>query len=64
MKASIPILNTGNAQIDGFAEAVKQNLDSMTGQQKNAAKLLPLPSTATTAEIITRLNALLTRIQG
>lgn len=63
MKAAVPVLNTGNPEVDRFAEAVKGNLDSITGQQKNAVTLLPLASTATTAEIITRLNALLARIQ-
>lgn len=64
MKVAIPTLNTGNGDTDRFAEAVKTNLDSMTGQQKNAVKLLPLASTATTEEIITRLNELLRRLQG
>lgn len=64
MKQAIPSVSSGNGEVDRFAEAVKQNLDSITGQQKNAAKLLPLAATATTAEQITRLNALLARIQG
>jgi len=64
MKVAVPSLNTGNAEIDRFGEAAKQNLDRMTGQQKNAAKLSPLPSTASTAEQIARLNALLERLQG
>ena len=64
MKSAIPSLNTGSADVDRFADAVKTNLDSITGQQKNAVKLLPLAATATTAEMITRLNALLDRIQG
>lgn len=63
MKAAIPILNTGDPVVDRFAEAVKGNLDSITGQEKNATKLLPLAATATTADIINRLNALLARIQ-
>lgn len=63
-KVAIPPVNSGNAVIDRFAEAVKQNVDSITGQQKNAAKLKPLAATATTAEQIERLNALLDRIQG
>lgn len=64
MKTPIPPVSTGNPEVDRFAEAVKLNLDGITGQQKNATKLVPLASTATTAEIITRLNALLDRIQG
>lgn len=64
MKAAIPTLMTGKEDIDRFADAVKQNIDSITGQQKNITKLLPLASTATTDEQITRLNDLLERLQG
>lgn len=64
MKTAIPALNTGDADIDRFADAVKINIDGITGQQKNATKLLPLAGTATTAEMVSRLNALLDRIQG
>lgn len=64
MKPAIPAVLTGNGDVDRFAEAVKQTLDGMTGQQKNAAKLTPLPTTATGAEQIARLNALLDRLQG
>lgn len=64
MKAAIPNLISGNPDIDRFAEAVKQNVDGMTGQQKNIAKLVPLENTATTQEIIGRLNAILDRMQG
>jgi hypothetical protein len=64
MKPAIPAVTSGNGDVDRFADAVKQTLDGMTGQQKNATKLLPLASTATTAEQIDRLNALLDRLQG
>jgi hypothetical protein len=64
MKAPIPTLMTGNADVDQFAGAVKQNLDTLSGQHKNAVKLKALPSTATLAQVITQLNAILVRIQG
>ncbi|MCY1165186.1 hypothetical protein D9M73_50860 [compost metagenome] len=64
MKAAIPALMTPDADLSQFAAAVKQNVDSMTGQQKNAVKLVPLASTATLAEVITQLNAILDRMQG
>lgn len=64
MKAAIPVVHTGSQELDRFCEAVKQNVDGITGQQKNSTALIPLESTATTAEIITRLNAILARIQG
>lgn len=64
MKAAIPVVTTGNEELNRFFEAVKQNVDGITGQQKNSVKLSPLASTATMAEIIDQLNAILTRIQG
>lgn len=63
-KAAIPVLRSGTPAIDLFGEAVKQNLDQITGQQKNVAKMAPLPDTATLAEVIARSNALLARLQA
>lgn len=62
-KAAIPVVNTGNPEVDQAHAAIKQNMDQMTGQQKNVVKLVPLASTASTADIINRLNALLDRLQ-
>ena len=59
---AVPPLDGQNA--DMVADAVKQNIDRMTGQQRNAVQLKPLPATATLSACITRLNALLARIQG
>ncbi len=64
MKVAIPATNTGDDQVDRFAEAVKLNMESMMGQNKNSVKLSALPSTATNADIINQLNAILARIQG
>ena len=57
------ISGTGQPELDRFCQGVKQTLDSMTGQAKNVPTLQPLPTTATNAEIIDRLNALLDRLQ-
>ncbi|WP_294767259.1 hypothetical protein [uncultured Rhodoferax sp.] len=63
-KVAIPAPATGMPEVDRVLGALKQNVDSITGQEKNATKLKPLPPTATTAEQIARLNALLERLQG
>lgn len=63
-KAAIPEVRTGNQELDRALQAVKQNLDDITGQHKNAVKLKPLATTATTAEIVAQLNAMLERMQG
>ena len=63
MKVPIPTLYSGAPDLDQFATAVKDNLDFITGQRKNTVKLLPLPTTATLADVIARTNALLAAIR-
>lgn len=63
-KAAIPTLQTGTNDLDRFAEAVKQNLDTMTGQHKNVGRLEPLRPTATLADLIAAHNAVVERLQG
>lgn len=62
-KAAVPTLATPDATLGAFASAVKQNLDAITGQARGAKKLAPLPSTATLAQVVARLNELLERLQ-
>lgn len=62
MSAAVPTLSSGNQQIDAFAQAVKQNMDWLTGQQRNAPPLKPLASTATLAEVIEQVNQLQKRL--
>jgi hypothetical protein len=63
MKPAIPTAKTGKPDVDMALSAVKQTLDEMTGQARNSAQLQPLPDTASTADIIRQLNAILARIQ-
>lgn len=64
-KPAIPPVQSGNQAIDSFASAVKQSIDTMTGQFQNATPITPLdPSTATTADCARQLNLILERIQG
>ncbi len=63
-RAAIPELRTGNVELDRFAETVKQNMDDITGQNKNVAVLKPLPATATLFDLITEHNKVVTRLQG
>lgn len=62
MKAAIPVVTTGQQNLDRFCEAVKQNMDAITGQHKNAPVLTELTSTATLADVIEQLNLLHKRI--
>jgi hypothetical protein len=63
IKAAIPAVNTGSAEMDQFVAAVKQNIDAITGQARNVSKLPPLPQTATLTDVIARLNAITARLQ-
>jgi hypothetical protein len=47
----------------GFDEAVKENLEIITGRRPNVAKVAKLATTASTADIISKVNALLDRLQ-
>lgn len=64
MKPAIPIVRSGDAAVDRAFQNIKQTLDDMTGQQKNSVKLVALESTATLADVITQLNAMLARMQS
>lgn len=63
MSAAVPVLASGNEKLDAFAQAVKQNMDWLTGQQKNSPPLKPLAATATLAEVIEQVNQLQKRLQ-
>jgi hypothetical protein len=63
MKPGIPAVRTGQVDLDQALSAVKQTLDAMTGQARNAAPLAPLPASATLAQVVTRLNQLVDRLQ-
>jgi hypothetical protein len=62
-KAAIPIVRSGIQTVDLFAQAVKQNLEQIAGQKQNSQQLVALPSTATLAQVITQMNAILERLQ-
>ena len=63
MKQAIPSVRTGKPDLDQALSVVKQSLDEITGQTRNATPLQPLATTATLPEVITHLNAILARIQ-
>lgn len=63
MKQAIPATRTGQHQLDQALSAIKQNLDQITGQARGQERLAPLPSNATLAQVIERLNAIADRLQ-
>lgn len=62
-KAAIPVVRTQQADLDLAMSAIKQNLDAITGQARNVQRFAPLPATATLADVIERLNAVVARLQ-
>lgn len=62
-KPSIPTVPTTDSNLSRFVDAVKQTLDAMTGKARNVQRLEPLPPTATLAEVIERLNQVISRLQ-
>lgn len=63
-KAAIPVLRSGLVEVDRFAEVIKQNMDWLTGQQKNSPSVKALASTATLSEVIAEVNKIIRRIDG
>jgi hypothetical protein len=57
-KPAIPSPDTS-----GFDEAVKENLEIITGRRPKVAKIEKLATTATTADIITKINEVINRLQ-
>jgi hypothetical protein len=62
-KAAIPAVLTGKPDLDRALSSMKQNIDEITAQARNVTRLDPLPSTATLADVIERLNAVVARLQ-
>lgn len=62
-KPGLSTPKTGSAQLDQFLQAIKQTLDAITGQARNVERLEPLPTTATLAQVIARLNEIVARMQ-
>lgn len=63
MKAAIPTVRSGDPAVNHALDAIKQNIDAMTGQSRNSTALHPLASTATLADVIAQLNAILARLE-
>lgn len=62
-KAAIPSLHTGRPDLDRVLAATKQNLDAITGQARNVEKLEMLPTDASLADVIAKVNAIIDRLQ-
>lgn len=61
-RASVPVLVTQDRNLDAFAQAVKQNMDWLTGQHRNAPQPKKLPPSATLPELIEQYNKMVDRM--
>lgn len=61
-KVAIPVITSGNAEVDRFTQAAKQALDSITGQTQNSAKLMALTKDATPLQLVNLLNSVIKRL--
>ena len=62
-KAAIPVVRTGQPELDRALAAIKQNVDAIVGQARNVDKIDPLPANASLADVISRLNLIVERLQ-
>lgn len=62
-KPAIHTVRTGQFALDQTLAAIKETLDAITGQARNVQRLPPLESTATSEQIVERLNAITERMQ-
>lgn len=61
--SSIPVVQTGDQNTRMAHQRVKERLDIMAGLTKNTLPLDPLPTTASLADVISRMNEILERMQ-
>lgn len=65
MKADIPNVRSGTtSELVRFSDAVKQNLDQMKGVHKNTPRLESLPSGASLADCVAKINEIIDRMQA
>jgi hypothetical protein len=61
-KAGVPTHNSQDQALNRVLSALKQNVDEMTGQSRNAPALVTLPPTASLADVIATINKIIARL--
>lgn len=62
-KSAIPSIRTDDQALNRVLDAMKQNLDSITGQARNAPSIDFLPESASLSDVIAKVNAIIDCIQ-
>lgn len=63
-RVAVPLAKSGNNAVDRALEALTANVNGIVGQEPGASTLTRLSTTATQAEQIAQINALIDRLQG
>ncbi|CAB4135459.1 hypothetical protein UFOVP285_29 [uncultured Caudovirales phage] len=61
-KPSIPIVNFSDRTLNQAISAIKENIEIITGARNGIGEIAQLEPTATTAQIITKINEIITRL--
>jgi hypothetical protein len=61
-KPGIPIIQTQNRTMDLVFSAMKENIEIITGARPNTNPITQLPATATTDEVISKVNEIVARL--
>ena len=61
-KPGIPPVNTPDRTLNQAISAMKDNIEIITGARLGIGEIRALESTATTAQIITKINEIITRL--
>lgn len=64
MSAQIPSTNGLDQLLRKVLDPMKENIETMKGRRRGIPKITSLPDTATSAEIIAKINEIIARIQG
>jgi len=61
-KPAIPVLDSKDRTLNQVLAAVKENIEVITGARAGSAQINTLDSTATTAQIIAKINEIIGRL--
>lgn len=61
-KPAIPGTGSLPVELSRIIEPIKQNVELMTGARPGSAELAPLPANASLADVVAKVNQLISRI--
>jgi hypothetical protein len=61
-KPAIPVLNSQDRTLNQVVAAMKENIEVITGARAGSAQIETLGTTATTAQIVSKINEIIGRL--